>query len=67
MLKRRKASPEAILSADPAMRNLIAAHDPPRIGENPIFFSLVRAIINQQLSETAASTIFRRLSALTEI
>ena len=63
----RKSSSIKILSADPVMRSLIAAHDPPRIGDNPIFFSLVRAIISQQLSEAAASTIFRRLSALTEI
>ncbi len=33
----------------------------------PIFFSLVRAIISQQLSEAAASTIFNRLSSITEI
>jgi len=49
------------------MRDLVAAHDPPRIGKNPVFFSLVRAVISQQLSETVASTIFKRLSAIVEI
>ena len=49
------------------MKKLVDSHDLPRIGKNPIFFSLVRAIISQQLSEAAASTIFKRLSAITEI
>ncbi|WP_191966132.1 DNA-3-methyladenine glycosylase family protein [Oryzomonas japonica] len=49
------------------MRKLIGAHDPPRIGQNPVFFSLVRAVISQQLSEAAASTIFKRLCAIAEI
>jgi len=49
------------------MSKLIATHDPPRIGENPIFFSLVRAVISQQLSEASASTIFKKLSVLSEI
>ena len=55
------------LSTDPVMKKLVDSHDPPRIGKNPIFFSLVRAIISQQLSEAAASTIFKRLSSITEI
>lgn len=67
MAKCQISPPEKILATDPVMRKLIAAHDPPSIGKNPIFFSLVRAIISQQLSEAAASTIFKRLSALSEI
>lgn len=67
MTKRQKASPEAILSADPVMRELISRHDPPSIGKNPVFFSLVRAVISQQLSEAAASTIFKRLSTVTDV
>ncbi len=63
----RQSSPAKVLSADPVMRDLIAAHDPPRIGKNPVFFSLVRAVISQQLSEAAASTIFKRLCAVAEI
>lgn len=49
------------------MKKLVEAHDPPRIGKNPIFFSLVRAVVSQQLSEAAASTIFKRLSSITDI
>ena len=56
-----------ILSADPVMKKLVDSHDPPRVGKNPVFFSLVRAVIGQQLSEAAASTIFKRLSAVSEI
>jgi DNA-3-methyladenine glycosylase II len=67
MTKNPLNSPEKILSDDPVMSRLIETHDPPRIGKNPIFFSLVRAVISQQLSETAASTIFKRLSAVSEI
>lgn len=66
-MESRKPSPKIILSADPVMRKLIGAHDPPRIGQNPVFFSLVRAVISQQLSEAAASTIFKRLCAVAEI
>ncbi len=40
---------------------------PPRIGNNPIFFSLVRVVVSQQFSEAAASTIFKRLASITEI
>jgi len=56
-----------VLISDPVMAKLVDSHDPPRIGKNPIFFSLVRAIVSQQLSEAAASTIFGRSSAITEI
>jgi DNA-3-methyladenine glycosylase II len=56
-----------MLTADPVMKKLVESHDPPRIGKNPIFFSLVRAVISQQLSEAAASTIFKRLSAIAAI
>jgi DNA-3-methyladenine glycosylase II len=49
------------------MRELVEAHDFPQIVKVPIFISLVRAVISQQLSEAAASTIFKRLSATTEI
>ncbi len=62
-----KIPPIKILSADPVMKKLVDSHDPPRIGKNPIFFSLVRAVISQQLSEAAASTIFKHLSAIAVI
>ncbi len=45
-----------ILANDPIMQELMAVHPPSRIGQNPVFFSLVRAIISQQLSESAAAT-----------
>jgi len=60
-------SPINVLSADPVMRDLVVKHDPPRIGKNPVFFSLVRAVISQQLSETVASKIFKRLSTVSDI
>jgi len=63
----KKLAAIKILSADPVMKKLVDSHDPPRIGKNPIFFSLVRAVISQQLSEAAASTIFKRLSAIAAI
>ncbi len=66
-MKDRSVSLSAILSADSVMKKLVDAHEPPRIGRNPIFFSLVRAVVSQQLSEAAASTIFKRLSDITEI
>lgn len=56
-----------VLVSDSVMAKLIESLDPPRIGKNPIFFSLVRAVISQQLSESAASTMFKRLKAITEI
>jgi len=56
-----------ILSNDAVMRELINVHDTPRIGKTPIFTSLVRAVISQQLSEAAASTIFKRLKGLADI
>lgn len=55
------------LGRDPVMRGLVETHEPPRIGKNPIFFSLVRAVISQQLSEAAASTIFKRLKEVVDI
>lgn len=66
-MKERLSLPLKVLAADSVMSRLIESHDPPQIGKNPIFFSLVRAIISQQLSEAAASTIFKRLSAMTAI
>ena len=56
-----------VLAADSVMSKLLETHDPPRIGKNPIFFSLVRAIVSQQISEAAASAIFKRLSSITKI
>jgi DNA-3-methyladenine glycosylase II len=67
MAKSLMSSPENILSADIVMKGLMAILSPPAIGRSPIFFSLVRAIISQQLSVAAASTIFKRLSAISEI
>lgn len=63
----KKAPYLKVLTADPVMRKLIETHDLPRIGKTPIFISLVRAVISQQLSEAAASTIFKRLSSIAEI
>lgn len=57
----------SILCADPIMRTLVEKYDPPKIGMTPIFTSLTRAIISQQLSEAAASTIFTRLKNLSAI
>jgi len=57
----------SVLSSDSIMSKLVEEHEPPRIGKNPIYFSLVRAVISQQLSEAAASTIFKRLSSIAEI
>lgn len=56
-----------MLAKDDIMQSLISRHGPPSIGRNPVFTSLVRAVISQQLSDAAASTIFNRLSALTDI
>ncbi len=67
MARSRIKSAVEILSSDPVMKKLVDSHDPPRIGKNPVFFSLVRAVISQQLSEAAASTIFKRLSAIAAI
>ena len=52
---------------DPIMMDLINRHGPSNIGCRPIFSSLIRAVIGQQLSEAAASTIFKRLSEITDI
>jgi len=68
--RNRKSQQEdftSILATDPVMKELMALHPPPRIGHNPIFFSVVRAIISQQLSEAAAATIFKRLKAIVAI
>jgi len=56
-----------LLSKDPKMKSLVDKYDPPNIGKTPIFISLVRAIISQQLSDAAASNIFKRLSNLADI
>jgi DNA-3-methyladenine glycosylase II len=52
-------------AADPKLAPLIDAHGPPTIapGRDPVF-SLARAIVSQQLSGKAASTIFGRFLAL---
>ena len=67
MAKGRKSCSSKVLCADPVMKKLVDSHDPPRIGKNPVFFSLVRAVISQQLSEAAATSIFKRLSAIAAI
>lgn len=56
-----------IRTDDAIMMNLINRYGPSNIGSRPIFLSLVRAVIGQQLSEAAASTIFKRLSVLADI
>jgi DNA-3-methyladenine glycosylase II len=60
-------APVSVLSSDPIMLRLIEKHDPPKIGKTPIFISLIRAVISQQLSDAAASTIFKRLKDQADI
>lgn len=60
-------NPISLLSNDPTMKVLVEKYDPPSLGETPIFISMVRAIISQQLSDAAASTIYKRLSNLSDI
>lgn len=54
-------SPVNILSRDPIMRRLVHVHKPFAGGKTPVFTSIVRAIISQQLSDAAASAIYKRL------
>ncbi len=56
-----------VLSKDPVMRRLVDTYGIVTIGRNPIFVTLVRAVISQQLSDTAASAIYCRLRQMTEI
>ncbi len=53
-------------SSDPVLRNIIERVGPYRIQyREPVFETLVRSIVYQQLSGKAASTIFGRLAAAT--
>jgi DNA-3-methyladenine glycosylase II len=60
------ASPESVsLADDPVMARVIAAVGDVSVGVEPDrFISLARAIVGQQLSTAAASTIWRRFAAL---
>jgi len=60
------ASMEVVaLTADPVMARVISAVGDVSVGVEPDrFISLARAIVGQQLSTTAASTIWRRFAAL---
>jgi DNA-3-methyladenine glycosylase II len=60
------ASPEVVaLAADPVMAAVTNAIGEVRVGVQPDrFVSLASAIVGQQLSGTAASTIWRRFAAL---
>lgn len=55
------------LSRDPIMRRLMDTNPTVAIGNQPLFRSLVRAVISQQLSEAAADSIFSRLKNAAEI
>jgi len=55
------------LSRDPIMRRLIDTLPTVEIGAQPLFPSLIRAIISQQLSESAASSLFNRLKSCAEL
>lgn len=49
------------------MRRLVDSYGAVRIVGKPIFTTLVRAVVSQQLSEAAASTILRRLQEMTPL
>lgn len=49
------------------MASLIEKYEQPNFGSFPIFPSLVRSIISQQLSGVAASTIYERLKKISDI
>ncbi len=61
------ASEEALahLARDPVMARLIERHGPYRWGLHPVFPSLVRAVVGQQLSNAVARTMFRRVAEAT--
>ena len=63
----KRKSPKTVLAQDAVMRGLMEKHEPPVIGRSPVFISLVRGIISQQISEAAAASIYKRLKALSEI
>ncbi|WP_456446598.1 DNA-3-methyladenine glycosylase family protein [Oceanithermus sp.] len=66
-LSERTAHPEALahLARDPVMARLIERHGPYRWGLHPLFPSLVRAVVGQQLSNAVARTMFRRVQGAT--
>lgn len=63
----KRKTPELVLAQDAVMRSLMEIHDPPVIGRSPVFISLIRGIISQQISEAAASSIYKKLKALSDI
>jgi DNA-3-methyladenine glycosylase II len=68
-LGRVVASAEALehLARDPVMAGLVARHGPYSWGLHPVFPSLLRAVVGQQLSNAAARTIFARLKRATDL
>ncbi len=56
-----------VLSKDPVMRRLIDTHQPVSIGGSPLYDALIGSVISQQLSESASTTIYRRLKELSPI
>ena len=66
-LSQVEASPEVLahLARDPVMAELIAKHGPYSWGLHPVFPSLLRAVVGQQLSNAVARTMFARLKEAT--
>jgi len=63
----KRKNPKTVLVRDAVMRSLMEIHEPPVIGRSPVFISLVRGIISQQISEAAAASIYKRLKAQSDI
>ena len=66
-LSQVEASPEVLahLARDPVMAELIKRHGPYSWGLHPVFPSLLRAVVGQQLSNAVARTMFARLKEVT--
>ncbi len=64
-----KADPEVLahLARDPVMASLIERHGPYSWGLHPVFPSLLRAVVGQQLSNAVARTMFARLKKATDL
>jgi len=61
------AVPHEVLLACPIMADLVARHRPPEITPQRPFYSLVDAIVSQQISGKAAASIMARLRSLVPI
>ncbi|WP_457636700.1 DNA-3-methyladenine glycosylase family protein [Oceanithermus sp.] len=64
-----RADPKVLdfLAHDPVMAGLIEKHGPYSWGLHPVFPSLLRAVVGQQLSNAVARTIFARLKHATDL